>query len=368
LLLVAVLGIASRTLLAAPQPQSKSQSVIAPSVDLQRGALQVSANKRFLQHADGTPFFYMADTAWELFHRLDQAEAERYLENRRRKRFTVIQAVALAELNGLDTPNAYGDKPLLNNNPSTPDITSGADPNDATQYDYWDHVDYIVDTAAAKGLHIGMLPTWGDKWNKKWGAGPEIFTPKNAQTYGEWLGRRYRDKPIIWILGGDRPVENEGHKAIIRALATGLRQGDNGKHLITFHPVGGATSAQWFHEDEWLRFNMNQTGHCTNTDVWNRIERDYDRVPTKPVLDAEPLYEDHPICFNAKENGYSDDYEIRKFAYWDVFAGAAGHTYGNHAVWQMHAPRFGGGVNGPRAPWYEQLIALVRRKWPTFAN
>jgi cellulase/cellobiase CelA1 len=81
------------------------------------------------------------------------------LEDRRLKRFTVIQAVALAELNGLNAPNAHGDKPLLNNNPATPDITPGADPNDATQYDYWDHIDYIVDTAAAKGLYTGMLPT-----------------------------------------------------------------------------------------------------------------------------------------------------------------------------------------------------------------
>src|SRR4028119_1358738 len=96
-------------------------SAVTPSIDLRHGALQVSANRRFLQHANGTPFFYLADTAWELFHRLDRAEAERYLENRRQKRFTVIQALALAELNGVNGPNAYGDKPLLNNNPATPD-------------------------------------------------------------------------------------------------------------------------------------------------------------------------------------------------------------------------------------------------------
>jgi hypothetical protein len=355
LALLVSLSVQSGTHRVAAQVSRPKQSAATPSVDFRHGALQVSENRHFLQHSDGTPFFYLGDTAWELFHRLDRAEAERYLENRRQKRFTVIQAVALSEVNGLNQPNAYGDKPLLNDNPVTPDTTAGADPNDATQYDYWDHVDYIVDTAAAKGLYTGMLPTWGDKWNKKWGSGPEIFTPENAQTYGEWLGRRYLDKPIIWILGGDRPVETERHSAIIRALARGLRQGDGGKHLITFHPMGGGTSAQWFHADEWLGFNMNQTGHCTDTDVWNRIARDYNRVPAKPVLDAEPLYEDHPICFNARENGYSDAYEIRKFAYWDVFAGAAGHTYGNHTVWQMHAPRFGQGVNGPTAFWYEAV-------------
>lgn len=340
------------TLHTSVQAQAPTPQASAPSVDLSHGDLKVSANARYLVHADGTPFFYLADTAWELFHCLDRAEAIRYLENRQQKRFTVIQAVALAELDGLNHPNAYGDKPLLNNNPATPDTTPGADPNDAAQYDYWDHVDFIVDEAQKRGLTIGLLPTWGDKWNKRGGQGPEVFTPENAALYGEWIGRRYRAKPIIWILGGDRTVENEAHLAIMRALAGGIQKGDGGRHLITFHPVGGRSSAEWFHNDTWLSFNMQQTGHCTNTDVWNRIERDYNRTPTKPVIDGEPLYEDHPICFNAKANGYSDAYEIRKFAYWDIFAGAAGHTYGNHSIWQMHAPAWRG-VNGPTGYWYD---------------
>src|SRR5512137_2797023 len=94
-----------------------------PSVDLGHGDLKVSANGRFLVFADGTPFFYMADTAWELFHRLNREEAERYLENRRQKRFTVIQAVALAELDGLHTPNPYGDCPLIDDDPTRPAVT-----------------------------------------------------------------------------------------------------------------------------------------------------------------------------------------------------------------------------------------------------
>ena len=114
------------------------------------------------------------------------------------------------------------------------------------------------------GLCIGMLPTWGDKWNKKWGQGPEIFTPENARAYGKFLGERYKDKPIVWILGGDRPIENDRHRAIIRALAEGLRAGDGGRHLITFHPMGGHGSADWLHEEPWLDFNMCQTGHGFN--------------------------------------------------------------------------------------------------------
>ena len=61
-----------------------------------------------------------------------------------------------------------------------------------------------------------------------------IFTAQNADTCGEWIGKRYKDKPIIWILGGDRVVESDEHKEIIRAMARGLRKGDGGNHLMTF--------------------------------------------------------------------------------------------------------------------------------------
>src|SRR5215218_37764 len=158
--------------------------------------LKVSDNKRFLVTADGRPFFWLGDTAWELFHRLNREEAERYLRNRAERRFTVIQAVALAELDGLDDPNPYGERPLVDQDP--------AKPNER----YFQHVDWIVAKANALGLYVGLLPTWGDKWNKKWGVGPEIFTPENARAYGEFLGRRYRTRRVIWILGGDRSPES----------------------------------------------------------------------------------------------------------------------------------------------------------------
>ena len=105
-------------------------------------ALRVSDNKRFLVTDDGRPFFWLGDTAWELFHRLTREDAIRYLTNRAMLRFTVIQAVALAEFDGLDAPNAYGHRPLLNNDPATPDVKDGPD------NDYWDHVDFVVSRSA----------------------------------------------------------------------------------------------------------------------------------------------------------------------------------------------------------------------------
>src|SRR5688572_30626223 len=116
--------------------------------------LKVSDNRRFLVTEGGEPFFYLGDTAWELFHRLNREEAGRYLQNRADKKFTVIQAVVLAELDGLNTPNAYGHRPLEGNDPARPNAA------------YFEHVDWIVNRAESLGLTIGMLPTWGDKWNK----------------------------------------------------------------------------------------------------------------------------------------------------------------------------------------------------------
>ncbi len=312
-------------------------------------ALRVSDNQRFLVTADGQPFFWLGDTAWELFHRLNREDAVHYLDHRARHGFTVIQAVALAELDGLNDPNPYGHKPLLNNDPTKPDVRDG--PNN----DYWDHVDFIVKEANERGIYLGMLPTWGDKWNRKWGVGPEIFTPQNAEVYGEWLGRRYKSAGIIWILGGDRPVENDTHKEITRAMARGLRKGDGGAHLMTWHPSGGSGSAQYFHGEEWLSFNMRQNGHVPEfTGRYDKTREDYNRTPIKPVLDGEPIYEDHPVSFKANEFGHSTAADVRRPLYWNLFTGAFGHTYGHHSVWQMWSPGKNP-INNPLMPWREAI-------------
>lgn len=311
--------------------------------------LKVSSNKRFLITADNKPFFWLGDTAWELFHRLTREEADKYLTNRADKGFTVIQAVVLAELDGLHTPNAYGELPLENDDP--------AKPREA----YFRHVDYIISKATALGLYIGLLPTWGDKvFKSTWGAGPEIFTADNARAYGRWIGNRYRhSKNIIWILGGDRNPDEKGI-AIWRAMAAGITEGVGGQDnaLMTFHPQPNSLedggSSKYFHNDEWLDVNMFQTGHCRENNIWDRMQVVYNRAPYKPVLDGETLYEDHPVCFNAKDLGTSSAYDIRKHAYLDVFAGACGHTYGCHDVWQMYTPERTP-VNGPHFPWYVAL-------------
>jgi hypothetical protein len=315
-----------------------------PSVDFKHGKLKVSENKRFLVFEDGTPFFYLGDTAWELFHRLSKADTEKYLENRRQKGYTVIQAVALAELNGLNTPNAEGEKPLINNDPTKPNEK------------YFAHMDWVIKKAEEKGIFIGLLPTWGDKWNKAWGEGPEIFTPENTSTYGEFLGNRYKNYPnIIWIVGGDRNIETDLQRQIVSDMAKSIRKADGGSHLISFHPTGGSGSAQYFHNESWLDFNMRQNGHSNSyTERYSATLKDYKLTPAKPVFDGEPIYEDHPISFDPDKNGHSVATDVRRPLYWDLFSGAFGHTYGHHSVWQMYSPGKHP-INRPLMPWYEAI-------------
>ncbi len=287
---------------------------------------------RYLAWEDGAPFFYLADTAWELFHRLGREDAAHYLQARSRQGFTAVQAVALAEKDGLCTPNAHGRLPFLTTN-GLPDPDR---PDTGGPYSYWDHVDYIVDTAGELGLFAALLPTWGDKYNKLWGDGPEIFNAENARRYGKWIAQRYADREnIIWMLGGDRPLE-EKHRAIIAAMAAGIREADE-NHLITFHPCGASCSTDALGDPDYIDFHTAQSGHAANEAHYSvKFLEKMAAASPKPFLDSEPRYEDHPANFKPELGVYWNADDVRVNAYWSVLGGACGHTYGNHNVWSMN--------------------------------
>ena len=292
-------------------------------------ALKVAENQRYLETTDGEPFFYLGDTAWELFHRLNREEADLYLSNRAEKGFTVIQAVVLAQLGGLTDPNPYGDLPLIDKDPTQP--------NEA----YFKHVDFIVKNANELGLYIGMLPSWGKYWKQVQNES-SIFNAENARIYGRFLGERYKDQHVIWILGGDRNIENDEEREIINAMAEGLEEGDGGSHLKTYHPRGPGLSSDHFHNADWLDFNMFQSSHgARGHDNGLFAAHDYALQPIKPTLDGEPRYESIPIGFYFKgtnEQVRFEDGDARQAAYWSLLAGACGHTYGNNNIWQMWRP------------------------------
>ena len=333
--------------------------------------LRISLNNPHrLATADGEPFFLLGDTAWELLHRLTRPEIDPYLSNRAAKGFNVICTVALAEFDGLRTPNAEGQLPLTSDDPSKP--------NEA----YFDLLDYVLEQASNLGLYIGLLPTWGDKLTAPWGEGPRIFNIGDTQaieTYGRWLGERYRSATnILWILGGDRPAKlagissDWGHPSdagftsetdwtpLWAALASGITEGTDGTALFSYHPQGGSySSSQCIHSERWLGINMIQSGHGGGHDapIWDWIARDYALVPFKPTLDGEPNYEDHPVNpwpTYDPQNGYFDDYDVRKQCYRSVFAGGCGVVYGHHSVWQFWDGKREG-INYTKFVWQEAI-------------
>jgi hypothetical protein len=281
-----------------------------------RGPIKVSPNGRYFVDHEGKPFFWLGDTAWPLFAQYSRSQAEAYLKNRGAKGFTVIQGVlAWGRGTGFEArvpmANASGERPWLNEDPATP--------NDA----YFRDVDHLVEFANQQGLILAMLPTWGYYVNdvRKIDAG-------NARAYGRWLGYRYRSAPnIVWINGGDRIAT--GFEEVYRELARGLREGDGGAHLITYHPCGWRSSSQYFHKDDWLDFNMIETWT-----EWSKIHpaiiSDALRIPVKPVVLGEGAYENGPEY----PQGPITPLIVRRQAWWSFMAGGF-FTYGQNQMWRM---------------------------------
>jgi hypothetical protein len=139
-------------------------------------------------------------------------------------------------------------------------------------------------------------------------------------------------------------------------MAQGILAGTRNHALITYHPRGVGQSSVPFHHEPWLSLNLIQSGHgkhdITN---WEWVAQDYARTPSKPTLDSEPNYEYHPVAFDSQlRQGRFNDYDVRKAAYRAVLAGACGHTYGHHSIWQMYDERYAG-VVAPGVTWKEAL-------------
>ena len=301
--------------------------------------IAVHPDGRYLMKSDGTPFFWIGDTAWNLFDKNTVADARKYLTARSRQGYTVIQASLMFGGYGVNKPNQYGQLAFT-------------DLKEMTVNDkYFDHMIDVIDIADSLGLIVGLLPMWGDNVTVRFEGEKAIFhTDEQMYMYGRYLGGRLKDYTnIVYILGGDRDAAGTGpdgkpydHVSMYDALAKGIAEGICGKEdysccLMTYHPSGWKTSSAWFHDKEWLDFDMQQNGHGYADAIWRNIEKDYAMEPHKPVLDGESTYDEHYIDFK-KELGITTDYHVRRTFYHEVFSGACGHTYGTTGVWQFYVP------------------------------
>lgn len=325
------------------------------------GRLKVSDNQRYLVHENGTPFFWLGNTAWLISERLTRDEVEYYLTREREEGYNVEQ---IQVLNAIPTFDIYGHQA----NDASFDCSKYSKTG---QYGYWEHLDYIVDMAAANGIYIAMDCIWGSQINQ--------MTPQKAALYGKFLGERYKNKPnIIWMIGGD--IMGDKGMDSWDALARAIKKADP-NHVMTFHPRGRTTSAWWYNDREWLDFNMFQSGHRrygqrngdgdytikdnTEEDNWRYVlmgagDKEQSagnrtvKGGMKPVIDGEPSYEDIPQGLHDFSAPRWQDYDVRRYAYWAVFGGCFGHTYGHNSIMQFMRPGLLGSF-GAEKPWWEAM-------------
>jgi len=343
-------------------------SVMAESSTGKLSQLHVSQNGRFLVKEDGSPFFWLGDTSWAILQKATREDTKnqpsvlRYLKNRAAKRFNVIQCRLVSNAKSI---NAYGHEAFVQGNFAQPQIARGSN------NDYWDMADWFVAQAESHGLYLALLPLWA---NNVPNDDPIVKNPSIAYRYGHFIGSRWRHKShIIWIMGGDpvreRDVDNPARLKMTRAIAEGIADGVNGSDrfdgkadysttLMTYHPRGGGrSSSRLLHEEKWLDFNMIQTTTSFEFSNYKTIAEDYAKEPPKPTLDAEVAYEySVSLSRDAPQDKRIQPWHVRKAAYWAVFAGGFGHTYGHRSFisWVREGEKLGKGAD---IPWFKSLDA-----------
>ena len=312
------------------------------------GKLKVSNNNRFLQHENGTPFFWLAETAWLLPSRSNRDEVDYFMNVTQKNGYNVVQ---ISTLHTIPAMNVYGQWAL-------PNGFDFKNIDRAGEYNYWQHVDYIVEAAQKKGMYVGIVCVWGSPVQDK------QMSVEDAKKYGKFLAERYKKYPnIIWFIGGD--IRGDVEPEVWQALAKTIRAIDS-DHLMTFHPRGRTISTTWFNNEPWLDFNMFQSGHRrynqrkgdgdypieenTEEDGWRFVERSLAVQPLKPVLDGEPSYEDIPHGLHDADERYWQAEDVRRYGYWSVFAGSFGHN----STMQMLRPGYLASF-GAKKPWWEAI-------------
>jgi hypothetical protein len=310
--------------------------------------LKVSPNQSFLVPEDGTPFFWMNDTAWYLPN-LSEADIALYLSDRAQKQFTGVVIACKYHTDILYN----GQGPFLNDNTDTPNET------------FWQHIDFIVTEAANEGLYVTFYPMWAEDYQSL-GLGGDYA---KAYRFGHWLGSRYiNQNNIVWVVSGEYNDTTGWTTGLYDSVAQGLRDGDMGNHLITIHP-GSGSSSEDFQDSSWLDFNTIQSGHRIDNHLYGRLENyeivtnDYNLSPVKPTYDGESIYEH--VTDPSGEVAQADT--IRRKAYWATFAGAFGHTYGELSIQVLntdptYGPHWKDELNAPGATQLRFLKSLIESK------
>ena len=156
----------------------------APAQAASMQKLKVSG--RYLVRADDTPLFWLSDTAWAL-PKLSNADIDLYLSDRAGKGFTAVLIALKYHTDILFN----GQGPFLNDNTDTPNK------------EFWQHIDYIVAQAEAKGLYVAVTMMWAEDYESLG------LSSDSAKAYrmGHWIGDRYKKQNnIVWVVSGEYTI------------------------------------------------------------------------------------------------------------------------------------------------------------------
>ncbi len=318
------------------------------------GFLRVSQNRRYLEHADGTPFFWLGDTHWafaygerwdESNHPAMDSMFRGMVDRRVQQGYTVYQTNLRSDETSADGGGAgdslYWDKSCKDD---VPNVTFYQNELDRRML-------YIADS--------GLVNALGLAW---------FSAVQNGTQHMKHLARyiiaRYGALPIVWTLAGEAAGYFPGppRERFIRGwreVALYIEQTDGYDHLQSAHSTNERPFADYYHADGWHDFTMNQAGHGdypVNAHWYRRFHAEH---TTKPFIESESLYE---FVSTLEENGsrLCTPYMVRRAAYLAMQTGACGYTYGAQGIWDnLWEPHdenlIGGGFNRFGIPWYKAI-------------
>ncbi len=307
------------------------------------GPLVLSNNRRYLMHLDGTPFFWLADTAWNGIIRATVDEWKEYLQFRKEQGFTVIQFVMTHWRGGpcdIKGERAY----------------EGRDKIEKLNVDFFKRIDPKFAMINKYGLVAAPVLLWAFPDDISPGSN---LTNEEALLLARYLIARYGAYIVVWILAGDgdyRGKKAERWKWIGKKLFLGRN-----KQLVTIHPMGKHWILHEFINEEWYNIVGYQSGHGVSEEdlEWLCLgppSKDWRLKPPRPIINLEPNYEAH-LAYRIYKPITA--YMVRRAAYWSLLvAPPAGVSYGTNGIWYW-ARKPEEPINHPRAgtaiPWREAL-------------
>jgi hypothetical protein len=314
------------------------------------GPLRLSENRRFLAHADGLPFFWLADTAWNGPLCSTAEEWDHYIRERTRQKFSAVQWVTT---HWLASPE--GD---ING-----DVAFTGDERIAINPTFFQRLDDKLEALNRAGLLGIPVMLWAAEWSAPEinARNPGYFLPEDqAILLARYMVARWGAHDVAWILPGDGNYA--GDKAE-RWRRIGQAVFGTGPHApVSLHPNGMYLPLEEFREESWLDINGYQSGHGDDepTLAWlvaGPPAQGWPAEPIRPFINLEPSYENH-LAYQSRQP--FDAFKVRRAIYWSLLISpTAGVTYGGHGVWGWDDGS-GPPEAHPRAgvplPWPEALL------------